>query len=363
MKYAVISVSETGAALGQKILAAFPGGTAYERRGAESGGDAISFDKTLTLTDEIFTAYDGLLYIMATGIAVRAIAPHVVSKTTDPAVLVMDEGGHHCISLLSGHLGGANVWAREIAAVVGAEPVITTATDVHGKKAPDDIARKFHMRIEPVEALKPVNAAIASGKDFAYFVDMDCEGAEDIIKKFSETGISALPFSEEEAKNFAACAVVTEWDISLENPHVFLRPKNIFVGIGCRRGTPEALVSDAFHKAITVAGVSKWQIKALASVDIKKDEEGLLDFSRHIGIPIHFHKAEELLKVAEARHLAVSEFVLKKIGVGNVCETAAIAEASMGRTLLAKTKFSSVTAAIAVGSSASSESDPGMRRK
>ncbi len=363
MKYAVISVSETGAALGQKILAVCPGGTAYERRGAESGKDAILFDKTLDLTENIFSAYDGLLYIMAAGIAVRAVAPHVASKTTDPAVLVMDEGGNHCISLLSGHLGGANVWAREIAIVVGAEPVITTATDVHGKRAPDDIARMFHMRVEPVEALKPVNAALAAGKDFAVFVDMSCDGAKETVKKFSETGIAARPYTEAETKKLAACAVVTEENLPVSCPHVYLRPKHIFVGIGCRRGTPEALVSDAFQKALAMAGVSVWQVKSLASVDIKKDEEGLLDFSRHIGIPIHFHKAEELLKVAEARQLAVSEFVLKKIGVGNVCETAAIAEASMGRTLLAKTKFPSVTVAIAAGSSASSESGPDMRRK
>lgn len=110
---------------------------------------------------------------MAAGIAVRAVAPHIVSKASDPAVLVMDECGKHCISLLSGHLGGANAWAREVAAAVGADPVITTATDVHGYRAPDDVARELHMRVEPLGALKPVNSAIAEGKSFLWLVDTE----------------------------------------------------------------------------------------------------------------------------------------------------------------------------------------------
>ena len=105
MKYAVISVSREGALLGQRVKDGISGeGTLYERKGAESGGEAVYFNRTLALTSDIFTKYDGLLFIMASGIAVRAVAPHVVSKASDPAVLVMDECGKHCISLLSGHL-------------------------------------------------------------------------------------------------------------------------------------------------------------------------------------------------------------------------------------------------------------------
>lgn len=360
MKYAVVSVSKEGARLGQTVRAALSGdGTCYERRGKESGGAAVLFDRTLVLTDEIFGKYDGILYIMASGIAVRAIAPHVVSKAEDPAVLVMDECGKHCISLLSGHLGGANAWTREVAAAAGADPVITTATDVHGRPAPDDAARMLHMRVEPLSALKPVNSAIAEGAPFGWYVDPEFSGADSIEKRLSALGIGTVS----SLSGCQAAAIISERDLPAEMPHVYLRPKNLFVGLGCKRGTPEALVSEAFRQALDKAGAYAYQVKALASIDIKKDEEGLLSFAEHMGLPIHFYPAEELRKCAEENHVDISEFVEKTIGVGNVCESAALREASKGRTLLPKTKFTKVTAAIAVGLSASSASDPDTRKR
>ncbi len=363
MKYAVISVSKEGALLGQRVLHAMPGGTAFERSGEESGGAAQIFQKTMALTEEIFSAYDGLLYIMASGIAVRAVAPHVASKTSDPAVLVMDECGKHCISLLSGHLGGANDWARETALVVGAEPVITTATDVHGRLSPDALARKLCLRVEPVEALKPVNAAIARGDAFGWFVDPDADDALYFLQKCKKEGAEAEYFDKEKVSKISACAILTEKNLSVPVPHVLLRPKNCFIGIGCKRGTSEALIADAVRRATETVGIRMSQVKSLASVDKKSDEEGLLAFAESCRLPIHFYSAETLRKTAEEKHLETSGFVQKEIGVGNVCQAAALTEASQGRTLLAKTKFPSVTVAIAVGLSGSSGSGRATKRK
>lgn len=361
MKYAVISVSRMGAELGQAVRAALPGITCYERRGAESGGEAVLFDRTLALTAEIFSRCDGLLYIMASGIAVRAVAPHVANKASDPAVLVMDERGIHCISLLSGHLGGANAWAREVAAAVGAEPVITTATDVHGRLAPDEAARRLHMRVEPLEALKPVNSAVAEGKPFAWLVDPALPCAEDVLAALKGIGVEGALY--EGRCEAAAAAVISEANLPLSAPHVYLRPKNLFVGIGCRRGASEARIRDAFFGALARVGAAPWQVKSLASVDVKADEDGLLQFAAHMGLPIHFYPAEELGKWADAHHVAQSEFVKKTIGVGNVCESAALREAWRGKTWLPKTKFPEATAAIAAGLSVSSASDRGMKKK
>lgn len=364
MKYAVISVSKEGAMLGTRVKSGISGeGTLYERKGAESGEKAEYFNRTLALTSDIFTRYEGLLYIMASGIAVRAIAPHVVSKASDPAVLVMDECGKHCISLLSGHLGGANAWAREVAAAVGADPVITTATDVHARRAPDDMARELMMRVEPLGALKRVNSFIAEGKKVAWFLDKDTEGAASIAQRLSEKGISFLPLSDLPKEEFDGCVLISNRPIHVDKPFVRLIPKNLYVGIGCKRGTSEALIEAAYKKALSMANAYDYQVASLASVDAKADEKGLLDFALHHHLPIHFYKAEELRSIAEDFGLPISKFVENTIGVGNVCQSAALMESMKGKTLLPKTKFASATVAIALGLSGSSVSGRDMKRK
>ena len=358
MKYAVISVSKEGARLGSRVKELISGdGTLYERKGSESGSKAVSFQRALALTSEIFTQYDGLLFIMASGIAVRAVAPHVVSKASDPAVLVMDECGKHCISLLSGHLGGANAWAREVASAIGADPVITTATDVHERLAPDDAARMLMMKVEPLWALKPVNSLIAEGKKVSWFLDMDTEGAESIRGRLSEKGIEAIPFSQMGKDDFDGAIVISNHPVTVDKPFVCLRPKNLYVGIGCKRGTDEKLIEEAFQEALKKSGAFEYQVVSLASVDVKSDEKGLLDFAERHHMPIHFYKAEELKKITEIYHMEISTFVENTIGVGNVCQSAALMESKKGKILLPKTKFVSATVSIAMGLSGSSESD------
>lgn len=341
MKYAIVSVSKEGAQLGVRVKAGISGeGTLYERKDGASGKEAVYFTRTLALTADIFSCYDGILFIMASGIAVRAIAPHVVSKASDPAVLVMDECGKHCVSLLSGHLGGANAWAREVSAAVGADPVITTATDVHDRRAPDDIARELMMRVEPLAALKPVNTVIAAGRTFRWFLDESVEGSASIATRLKEKGIRTEPLDRLDANAFDACAVITEKTITVKKPFVCLRPKNLFVGIGCKRGTSEELVQSAFTAALAQAGAYPYQVASLASVDAKADEKGLLDFASSMHLPIHFYKAEELKKIAEEYHLESSKFVEKTIGVGNVCQSAALMESMKGKRFCRKRSLS-----------------------
>ena len=142
IKTAILSVSKRGAELGQRIKALVaPHAVCYEKRGRKSGGEAIYFDSLKPHMGDIFKTYDQVLCIMALGIVVRMIAPYIEHKSKDPAIVVVDEAGHHTISLLSGHLGGANEWATTIALAIDSDPVITTATDVNGLPAPDVWAR------------------------------------------------------------------------------------------------------------------------------------------------------------------------------------------------------------------------------
>lgn len=350
MKCAIVSVSETGARLGALVAQRLGGDiTLFEREGSISGEKAEYFKRTFALTKEIFSQFDHILYIMASGIVVRAIAPLVVSKASDPAVLVMDECGKHCISLLSGHLGGANEWARDVAAACGADPVITTATDVHGLLAPDDAARKLMMRIEPLSALKPVNSTIAAGNDFRWFLDPAVQGADSIRERLAAIGVASYPLTALHTADFEACAIISENTVFIDKPHVYLRPLNLFVGIGCKRGTEKAYIQDAFEKALAMIGAPVYQVKSLASVTLKADEEGLLAFAKEQKLPIHFYTPEELRTIGDMYHMEISGFVEKTIGVGNVCQTASLKEAKKGKTLLPKTKFTKVTIAIAEG--------------
>ncbi len=168
---AIISVSERGAKLGQRVKSLVaPHADCFEKENRPSGGEAIYFDSLKNHIGQIFKDYDQVLCIMALGIVVRMIAPYIEHKSKDPAVVVMDEVGHHVISLLSGHLGGANEWTQSISLAIDADPVITTATDVNGLPAPDVLARHEHLLVDDFQTLINVNSAIVGGEQVDYYI-------------------------------------------------------------------------------------------------------------------------------------------------------------------------------------------------
>ncbi len=365
MRYAIISVSEQGAKLGALIAANLDAEIdLYERKERASGEDAIYFNRTLALTDSIFHDYDALIYIMAIGIVVRAIAPHIRDKTHDPAVVVLDERGIHVISLLAGHLGGANELASEIAYKIGADPVITTATDVNGYPAPDVLARHIGAKVEPVAALKPVNSAVARGEKVEYFLDERMLLADAIRERAKQDGINCRKLSEVEKEKFAAAVIISDRnDIVVDRTHVFLRPPTLTVGMGCRRGTPKEVLMTALENACNEIGRSSLSVACLTSAWVKRDEAGLLELATDLRRNIYFYEAEEMNETVEKYNLEESKFVKKTIGVGNVCETTAILKTGSNRLIMNKTKYPRATIAIAEAVSLSSAWDRGMRRK
>lgn len=348
MKLAIISATSNGAVLAAKTAQALAGlqVTTYAKQGRQTG-NAAEYNRLSELVDSIFHQADGILFIMAAGIAVRVIAKHITDKRLDPAVLVMDERGKHVISLLSGHLGGANRLTRQIAAITGAVPVITTATDVSGRLAPDEAAAQLHLSIDPFVDLKSVNAALANGERVIYFLDMALPQAAQ-IKSFLVDTETLLPVEKlTDTTIYDAAVIISRHKFSLVKPHVYLRPPGLAVGVGCRRGTAKEAIREAIEEACRSVGRDIKDISILASVDVKNDEPGLLAVAQELVVPLAFYTPEELKKCIEANELAVSSFVEKKIGVGNVCEAAALLA---GRTKLLwknKTAYPKVTVAIA----------------
>ncbi|MCE5284660.1 MAG: cobalt-precorrin 5A hydrolase [Pelosinus sp.] len=352
MKLAIISVTVKGAALAAKLAVSLAGETTlYAKAGRGASAKTLTYTKLGELICEIFSQYDGLVFIMAAGIVVRVIAPHVVDKRFDPAVVVLDDGGNHAISLLSGHLGGANELTARVANAIGARPVITTATDVAKKVAPDVVSRKLQLAIEPFAQLKTINALLASGEEVVYYLDASLPNAGELAEKAKELKITlgdmTACFETKAWQSQAGAVFITDKTVEADIPHLCLRPKSLVVGVGCRRGTSKELIVDAIETACQTAGRSTLSIQRLCSVDIKQDEEGLLAAGEDLGVGLEFFPPEKLAACIQKYKLSVSNFVIDKIGVGNVCEAAALLAAHKSHLVLSKTKFQQVTIAIA----------------
>ncbi len=271
---------------------------------------------------------DALIFVGAAGIAVRAVAPHVASKRSDPAVLCLDEAGRFVIPLLSGHIGGANRLARILAAALGATGVITTATDVNGRFSVDTWAAERGMAITSMALAKKVSAEILT-RDMPFW--SDAEKPERLAE--------GLVWSD--AGDLGVCVSVR--DLSPFDETLLLVPRALHVGLGCRRGTPAEAIREAVYKVLSDHGLRIEAVAGAASIDVKADEPGLNACCRELGWPVTFYAAEALNAVAG--DFTPSAFVQSTVGVDNVCERAAAA--SGGRIIVPKTALNGVTVAVA----------------
>lgn len=293
------------------------------------------YAKLADLVNRIFFQYDGFVFIMATGIVVRTIAPLIQDKRTDSAVVVMDEKGVHVISLLSGHLGRANYLTTLIAGRLMANPVITTASDVQGKIAPDVMAAECHLTIVPFQQLKSINTMLVEGKNISYFLDESLSSADIYADWLGRNGVSFRSLNEFPA-DADASIFITDKIVATDLVHLYLRPKTLVAGIGCRRGIEKASVLAALTEACAGIGRSIDSVGMIASVSIKADETGLLEAAAAIGAKTLFFEPALLERVVSEQGLAISEFVKSKIGVGSVCEAAAICGSKNNQLLLKK---------------------------
>jgi len=336
----VFAITRGGARLGRRVVKALshsrPLNAPDSMRGMRGRLHVLARFKVGGFKDlrqevgRVFKRYDGLIFIMATGIVVRTIAPFLKDKTKDPAIVVVDERGEYAISLLSGHLGGANHLARIVARAIGARPVITTATDALGLPCIEDIARRFNCVIEDVKGIKLVNSVIVDGGKVG-FVDGDKKRLE-AIKRGVGSGDGAVDFkfyqSISQIKHDKVDVFVIISNSLLSHiPHptspiLFLRPKDLVVGIGCDRGVRSKEVKDAYLEVLKRWDISPLSIRNLATIDVKKDEKGLLNFTKAHNLRIEFYSKDELAKIPLPS--GFSKFVMEKVGVGGVCEPAAL---------------------------------------
>ena len=320
MTRAYLAFTEKGLALAHRLAAALPGSVTRCGRGGPSLAD---------WTADAFAHSDALIFVGAAGIAVRAIAPHCRSKAADPAVVVVDECGHFAVPILSGHLGGANELARALAAVCGAVPVITTATDANGIFAVDEWARHQNCRVLEPERIKRVSGKLLAGQTVDFWSEFPPSGN-------APAGIRSVP--EPDA---ADCSLT----LFPAGDALHLVPCIGVLGIGCKRGTPAAALEEGFASFCTRHGLAPQGIAAAASIDLKQNEAGLLEFCQAHGWPVQFFTAEQL-RTAPGQYTP-SPFVQQITGVDNVCERAAVLAAG-GPLRLAKQAGGGVTFALAL---------------
>lgn len=334
---AIIAFTQQGCELACRLAEALreeaDGGYSATVAGPARFADVCGIDAYASLnawTRKAFAESDALVFVAATGIAVRAIAPYVKDKFSDPAVVSIDEKGRFVVPLLSGHVGGANDLARAIARMMDAEPVVSTATDVNGLFAVDQWAREQGLVVCERKAAKHVSAALLAGQTVGFASDFPVEGP-------LPQGFAAMvhgPLGVFVTLDEEACP----FDETLH-----LVPHVVAVGAGCHRDQDAADMEACIGQSLAAAHVSPKAVDVLCSIDLKANEPAFAQVADAHGWNLRFYSADELNAVPG--DFEPSEFVKKITGTDNVCERAALAQG--GRLLLGKQKAEGTTAAIA----------------
>lgn len=343
MQLSVIAFTKRGEALACRIKEQMQGeiscqlytkcGASREQENTFSGedGEVITVKESLEEWTRIrFSEGSPLLFIGACGIAVRTIAPSLRDKLTDVPVLVMDESGRYVIPILSGHYGGANTLARQIAERLSASPVITTATDVNGHFAVDVFAKKNELVIANREGIAKVSATLLEQGHITMQLSGTYEGTVPADVKLVSSDASVW-----EGDNSPEIHVDVGTGKALEfTPFLWLIPRQIVLGMGCRRGKSEAEIEAFVKTQLELLGIPMEAVCALSTIDRKSDEAGFLSFAKKHGLKFVCYPAEKLKNIPGEFY--GSDFVKQQVGVDNVCERAAMAAAGADAKMLLK---------------------------
>ncbi len=320
-KTCIIAFTSEGARLGEKLDIGDI--YVYYKYGSNKH---ILFKSIQDIIEKCFKEYDTIVFISACGIAVRSIAPFLVHKSVDPGVVVCDDKGRYVISLLSGHIGGANETAKYIADITGGSAVITTATDVNKKFAVDLWAKENNIVLKDFKTAKEISAAVLNGEKVGY------KGSLKMPEGLTSDTHTRLGI-------FVGYTVEKPFEKTL-----LLAERRIVLGIGCRAGMSVENIEKAVNELFERESLNINSIKTIVSIDLKAEEQGIIDFSKKTGAEFITYSAKYLNSIEG--EFSYSEFVKKTTGLDCVCERAALSQG--GRLIVKKQKFSGITLAAAV---------------
>ncbi len=347
MKTATIAITKHGAAIARKL-----GGDRFIKNKFRPEGEAdqqdlIYFDAPIkSLTAEIWPRYKALVYVVSLGAVVRTIAPFLKDKHEDPAIIVVDDKAQFVISVLSGHVGGANQLTQEISDRLSATAIITTASDVGQTISVDILGRELGWTTEGEAFITAVSAAVVNEEAVAFVQETGelqwWNRQSPLPKNIVVTTLDAL---EKDAGHFSALLFVTDRVIDMTpiEKSVLYRPKSLVLGIGSDRGTSLEQIESFVFSQLTVAHLSFKSVRNVATAEAKRDEPGLNAFCEKHGLALVCY-ASETLKTVQAPN--PSAMVLKHLGTPGVSEPAAMLS-SEGTLIVPKQKTQGVTLAVA----------------
>lgn len=351
---AIIALTRNGAATGLRLQAALPDAILYAPQRFLSAEDAARANvrpyaiAVRQVLQDAFMAHSALVCIMASGIVVRELAPLLRSKHSDPAVVVADEAGRHAVSLLSGHLGGANALAQRVADLLGGTAVLTTASDTQGAPALDLLGAGWGWRIERAGHLTAASAALVNGEPVGVWQ----EAGETAwwpatppanLRRYDT--FEALLAARPAAALLITPRLLADSALRALPAAVVYRPHCLVAGVGCNRGTPAGEILAAIDATLAEAGLSAAAVRCAATVEDKRDEPGLLAACAERGWPLEFIARPRLAAVPELP--TPSPAAQAALGVPGVAEPAALVAAGAARLLVEKRKFANVTVAVA----------------
>lgn len=352
--YAIVAITKHGVEMGRRLQQTFAHSDLYYMSKFEHGDEAERhiqlFSGTVRLLlPTLFKQYKGLILIISLGAVVRMIAPILVDKKTDPGVVVIDDRGENVISVLSGHLGGANALTHEVAQALGAHPIITTASDVQKTIPVDLFGARFGWVWDSAEKLTPVSASVVNEEHVAIIQETgerdwwmhDTPMHEQLkIYDSTEAAIAAKPH---------ASLIITDRllepheEVLLDNGVVY-RPKSLVLGMGCNRGTSAAEIEAVILETLQDLKLSVKSVKALCTIDIKKDEAGFLEVAKKYGWEFVYYTPAQLNSVDFE---TPSDTVFKYTGAYGVSEPAALLYSGAEKLLINKKKSGNTTISVA----------------
>jgi cobalt-precorrin 5A hydrolase len=337
-KIAIVAITRHGIEIARKIKQRMPEVEIYVPAKHNDGGDDVFWfsEQSTQLVGKLFKSYDALICIFSLGAVIRMVAPHLIDKKSDPAVLVIDDRANNVISALSGHLGGANALARLVASFLGAQPIITTAADVNETIAVDLVGREFGWTIENFENVTKVSAFMVNEEKIAIYQDA---GERNWWHAPLPANVAIVDSIDKiRSPEFKAGLIISDrlvLDQTIIGKSVIYRPKSLVVGIGLHWDISKETIKSGIDTVLKENGLSFQSIRNLASINRKAKVKGLEEFSIEHGIPVEIYEKDRLASVEVPNPSAT---VQKFEGTSSVSEASSLLS-SKGQLAVPKQKL------------------------